>query len=226
MTTATAPDLTVPEIGGSHHFLLRRLHSLTGILFGGYVALHLVINATIVQGGHVYQDQVNKIHELPFLIAVEWTFIFIPILFHTVYGTWIIFTGQPNVSSYPYFKNTLYLLQRVSAILLVGFIAFHVLSTKGLFGHTLSFNPHDATPTIARGINSSWVVAYVVYPIGILAGCYHTANGFWTAAVSWGLTVSAEAQRRWGWVCAILFVGMTLAGLTALAAAIYVGHSH
>ena len=37
-TATTAPDLTVPEIGGTHHFLLRRLHSLTGLVFGGYLA--------------------------------------------------------------------------------------------------------------------------------------------------------------------------------------------
>lgn len=226
MTTATAPDLKLPGIGGSHHFLLRRLHSLTGILFGLYVAFHLLINATIVEGGHVYQDQVDKIHALPFLIAVEWITIYVPILFHVIYGLWIIFTGQPNNGSYPYFKNGLYLLQRVSAIILVGFIAFHVFSMKGLFGHVMAFNPHDANLTVISGIEAHWMVAWIVYPIGILAACFHTANGFWTAAVSWGLTISAAGQRRWGWVCVAVFFGMLIAGAIALAAIIANGHSH
>jgi len=220
VTTATAPDLTVPAIGGPRHFLLRRLHSLTGILFGAYVALHLVINATIVQGGNVYQQQVDKIHQLPFLLTVEWLTIYIPIIFHTVYGLWIIFTGQPNNATYPYLKNTFYLLQRISAIILAAFIAFHVLAMKGVLGHTMSFDPGSATVTVVRSIGASWLVGYVIYPIGIIAACYHTANGFWTAAVSWGLTISAGAQRRWGWICAIIFLGMTCAGLTALVAAI------
>jgi succinate dehydrogenase / fumarate reductase cytochrome b subunit len=220
VTTATAPDLTVPEIGSSHHFLLRRLHSLTGILFGGYVAVHLIVNATIVQGGNVFQEQVNKIHSLPFLIAVEWLLIYLPILYHTIYGCWIILTGQPNNTNYPYFKNSFYLLQRISAVILIAFIAYHVLAMKGLFGHVLAFDPANALPTAAGSISASKFVAYVVYPIGILAACYHTANGFWTAGISWGLTTSAAGQRRWGWVCGIIFIGMTAAGMTALVAAL------
>ena len=47
MTTATAPDYALHSIGGRHHFLLRRLHSLTGLIFGGYLIVHLLVNATI-----------------------------------------------------------------------------------------------------------------------------------------------------------------------------------
>jgi succinate dehydrogenase / fumarate reductase cytochrome b subunit len=232
VTTATAPDLTVPAIGGSHHFLLRRLHSLTGILFGLYVVLHLFINATLIQGRMegsqetVYQLQVDKIHVLPFLWAIECIFIYLPIIFHTVYGAWIIFTGQPNNANYPYFKNTFYLLQRASAIILAAFIVFHVFAMKGLLGHTMTFDPTRATQTTITGIGAYWPVAYFVYPLGILAACYHTANGFWTAGVSWGLTISAPAQRRWGWVCVVVFFGMLLAGGIALGAIIAGGHTH
>lgn len=226
MTTATAPDLTVPTLGGSHHFLLRRLHSLTGIVFGLYVAFHLIVNATIAQGGHVYQAQVDKIHSLPFLLAVEWVTIFLPILYHTIYGLWIIFTGQPNNASYPFFKNTFYLLQRISAIILVAFIAFHVLGMKGWFGSVFEFDPTHATPSIARSLDAHWFVGWIVYPIGILAACFHTANGFWTAGVTWGLTVSAAAQRRWGWVCVLIFVMMIAAGGIATWAAMNAAHGH
>src|SRR5437016_14636424 len=100
-TATTAPDLTVPEIGGTHHFLLRRLHSRTGLVFGGYLIVHLLVNATIAQGGEHYQQQVDKIHSLPFLPVIEWSFIYLPILYHTIYGVWITLTGQPNVANYP-----------------------------------------------------------------------------------------------------------------------------
>src|SRR3954468_15066781 len=108
--------MTVPVIGGKHHFLLRRLHSLTGLVFGGYLVIHLLVNATLLEGGRIFQLQVDKIHSLPFLIIVEWLLIYIPILYHTIYGIWIIFTGQPNAGRYRYEKNIFYLLQRVSAI--------------------------------------------------------------------------------------------------------------
>jgi succinate dehydrogenase / fumarate reductase, cytochrome b subunit len=220
LSSPTASDLSVPLIGDHRHFLLRRLHSLTGLVFGGYLIVHLLINATIAQAGPVYQNQVDKIHGLPFLPLIEWTFIYLPIIFHTVYGIWITLTGQPNVTNYPYAKNIFYVLQRVSGIVIVFFILFHVLSLKyGLFGASLSFDPHHATPTVAAHMNVSNLITWFVYPIGILASCYHLANGFWTAAITWGLTVSKSSQRRWGYVCLGLFLLTFVAGLTALVAA-------
>lgn len=218
MTTATASDMTVPLLGGQHHFLLRRLHSLTGIFFGAYLIVHLLVNATLIQGGSVYQQQVDKIHSTPFLLGVEWVFIFIPFIYHAVYGLWITFTAKWNVSNYSFSKNWFYVFQRISAVILIVFIAYHVLSMKGLFGHWLEFDAEHATGSTVRNVGSSWISGYVIYPIGILASAYHTANGFWTAAITWGLTTSAAAQRRWGQVCIGLFVLLLGCGLLALVA--------
>lgn len=219
-TAATASDLTHTADRGiavRHHFLLRRLHSLTGLVFGGYLVVHLLVNATIAQGGVVYQQQVDKIHSLPFLPVVEWTFIYLPILYHTAYGIWITVTGQPNVNRYSYTKNWFYVLQRISAVVIVFFMLFHVLSLKyGLFGTNLSFDHTRALGTVGRHFEGHWFLVGVVYPIGILASCYHLANGFWTAAITWGLTVSAAAQKRWGYACAGLFALTFIAGMIAL----------
>jgi succinate dehydrogenase / fumarate reductase, cytochrome b subunit len=222
-TTATLSVVDSSHSPGS--FLLRRLHSLTGLIFGGYIVVHLIVNASMIQGGSgpadVYQEQVDKIHAIPFLWAVEWIFIFLPIIFHTIYGLWITLGGQPNVEKYPYAKNYFYLLQRISAVIIMLFILFHVLGMKGLFGHTLEFVPADATRSTARHINSSVWVAYLIYPLGILASCFHLANGFWTAGITWGLTISAAAQRRWGYICAVLFFFTLLCGFLALGASIH-----
>ena len=216
-----APSYALPALGGEYHFLFRRLHSLTGIIFGGYVVVHLLINATLLEGSRgagatVYQQQVDKIHGLPWLVAIEWVAIILPLLYHTVYGVWITFTAQPNAGRYGYVKNWFYVAQRVSAIILVFFIAFHVLSMK-IGGTAFTFVPHDfATESTARHLQVSWLVGWVVYPIGILAGTFHLSNGFWTAAITWGLTTSKAAQRRWGLACAGLFVLTTLAGFGSL----------
>ena len=218
--TTTAPDYAVHSIGGSGHFLLRRLHSLTGIIFGGYLIVHLIVNATIAEQGEVYQIQVNKIHEIPWLPIVEWTFIFLPIIYHTIYGIWIFLTGQPNNTSYPYGKNWFYLFQRISGLYIALFLAFHVLSLKyGIFGPSLGFDPHSATRTIVIHMHYSNWVTWIIYPLGVLASAYHTANGFWTAGITWGLTVSSCGQRRWGAVCTVLFVVLLAAGMIALVAA-------
>ena len=172
MPTATASDFTLPVIGGRHHFLFRRLHSLTGIIFGGYLVVHLIVNATLVQGflptDH-YQAQVDKIHALPFLLITEWVFIFLPIIYHALYGLWITFTAKWNIENYPYEKNYYYILQRISALILIGFILFHVLSMKGLFGRYLEFDPTHATTTAVRHLNASWSLWLLFYPLGVLA---------------------------------------------------------
>ena len=223
MSTAIAPDHTLPLIGGRNHFLWRRLHSLTGIIFGGYLVIHLIVNATLIEGGDVYQLQVDKIHGLPFLLAIEWMFIFLPIIYHTIYGIWITFTGQPNVGNYPFAKNWFYLWQRISAMIIVLFLIFHVLGMRGWFGSALAFDPHQATASAMHHFRAHPIVTWVVYPIGILASCFHMANGFWTAAITWGLTISAGAQRRWGYVCAALFVLTLVCGMLALFALVRQG---
>ncbi len=233
MSTAPA-DLSLSHALNRHYFLLRRLHSLTGLVFGGYIVVHLLINATLVEGSRVdgaptvFQAQVDKIHSLPFLWAIEWSFIYLPILYHTFYGIWIIATGHPNVDRYGYAKNWYYTLQRMSAILLIFFIFFHVLGMKGVFGgdvgKSLVFVPVDfATQSTANHMNAAWWVWGVIYPLGILASCYHLANGFWTAAITWGLTVSDKAMRRWGIACTLLFFFTFGCGITALVSLVKMG---
>jgi succinate dehydrogenase / fumarate reductase cytochrome b subunit len=186
-----------------------------------YVVFHLLINATLVQTGDLYQTQVRKIHELPFLWIIEWLFVYIPIVYHAGYGIWITVACQPNNLNYPYAKNWLYILQRVSAVIVAMFVLFHVFALRvGLFGQTLSFDPNAAASTMHRHISASRCLAYVVYPVGILAACFHLANGLWAGAITWGLTVSAGAQRRWGYLCILLFLITLILGLTALIAAL------
>jgi succinate dehydrogenase / fumarate reductase cytochrome b subunit len=224
--TATIPTTRLRWLAWVTPFLLRRLHSLTGILFGFYVLFHLLINATLVEGYReaapqtVYQTQVNFIHSIPFLPAAEWLFVFLPILFHSGYGLWLTYQAQPNVSQYPYGKNVFYVFQRITALLLAAFIFFHVTAMRGWWAASLKFNSGQATESVVAHMGLSWFIGWFVYPVGILAACYHLANGFWTAAISWGLTVTTGAQRRWGWVCLAVFVVTFVLGITALVAAL------
>jgi succinate dehydrogenase / fumarate reductase cytochrome b subunit len=208
------------------HFLLRRLHSLTGILFGGYVVVHLLINATLIEGTRydsqptVYQLQVDKIHSLPFLKAISLFAIILPIVYHTIWGVYVMINGRPNVGHYGYAKNWLYTLQRLSAVILIAFIAFHVLAFKGylnwMLGPDVHFTPGAATQSAINHMKSAWWIGWVVYPIGIVSATFHLANGFWAAGIAWGLTVSATAQKRWGIVCTGLFFFTAICGFLAL----------
>jgi succinate dehydrogenase / fumarate reductase, cytochrome b subunit len=218
--TESAPPLATRR----SEFLLRRVHSLTGIIFGGYLVVHLIVNATLAQAGDVYQVQVQKIHDLPLLWALEWGFIYLPIIFHTIYGVWIIATGRPNALQYGYAKNWFYLLQRISAVIIVLFLVFHVLSLKyGTFNWMspdLQFRVDAAAHSMHLHMTAFWWVAWVIYPLGIIASVYHTANGLWTAGITWGLTVSAGAQKRWGAACGVIFILLLVLGFVALIASL------
>jgi succinate dehydrogenase / fumarate reductase cytochrome b subunit len=65
-------------------------------------------------------------------------------------------------------------------------------------------------------------ITWVVYPIGILASCYHFANGLWTAAITWGLTISARSQRRFGYLCGAVGLILLVLGYSALFAGYFI----
>lgn len=234
MTTATVSSLAQagPGFLAKYHFLLRRLHSLTGILFGSYLLVHLTINATLAQGQHIvdgrdvgsFQSQVNKIHSLPFLEGIEWLFIFLPIIFHTLYGIYIVYSGQWNIQRYGYTRNWLYVWQRITAVVILFFLLFHVLTMKGVFGSVMGgalvFKPDAAYASTVGHLNAAWWIWAVIYPVGVLASAFHLANGFYAAAISWGLTISRGAQLRWAGVCGLIFAASFGAGMVALVAGV------
>ena len=116
-----------------HEFLIRRLHSLTGLFpIGAFMTLHLATNASILESPGTFQRAVYQIHSLGSLLpVVEWAFIFLPILFHGLFGLVIIRGGLMNAGAYPYASNIRYVLQRVTGLLALAFIVLHVFHMHG-----------------------------------------------------------------------------------------------
>jgi succinate dehydrogenase / fumarate reductase cytochrome b subunit len=54
------------------------------------------------------------------------------------------------------------------------------------------------------------------YLVCVLAIVFHFANGLWTAGITWGLTLSTGAMRRWGQACAGIGLTLALAGVMAV----------
>ena len=98
------------------------------------MVVHLVTNATVLNGPGAFQGNVYKIHSLgKMLPLVEWTFIFIPILFHAIVGIWIVAGMNPNTSHYPYAANRRYTMQRITGMIAFFFIMWHVFHMHGWF---------------------------------------------------------------------------------------------
>lgn len=212
-----------------NEFLIRRLHSLSGLIpVGAYMCVHLTTNASTLGGPAMFQKNVDLIHSLgPALPIVEWTFIFLPLLFHAIVGVVIIRSGSPNLSSYQYMGNVRYTLQRVTAWIALFFILYHVFHMHGWFhnkwwlehvaneklgGHR--FDPHAATSTTAIALGSP--IKTVAYFIGVVACVYHLANGLWTMGITWGVWTTAAAQKRANWICLAFGIALTVVGLSAL----------
>ena len=215
---------------GQHEFLLRRLHSLAGLIpIGGYLAFHLLTNFAIVDGVDVYQRRADQIHELgvtTVVLVLEWPIIFLPILFHAILGLLIVCRGKRNVAHYPYAGNIRYTLQRWTGVIAFAFILGHVFHMHGWFKfpwwvqHVVRplgggrFDPAHAI-TAAQAIQASvWIQA--LYAIGVLAAVYHFANGLWTMGITWGVWTSARAQRWANVPCAAIGIFLAVVGLSSL----------
>ncbi len=216
---------------GRHEFLIRRLHSLSGLVpVGAYMTVHLLVNSSLVNGAGAFQNNVNQIHSLgAFLPTVEWAFIFLPIIFHAAFGVWIIRSGKSNVDRYRYTSNFRYALQRWTGVIAIVFIFFHVFHLHGWFHADVwlknvaeplgmaNFRPYNAASTLASALSGYlWPVFYL---LGVIACVYHFANGVWTAGITWGIWVSPKAQQWATYLCTAGGLGLTMVGLTALYAA-------
>ncbi len=216
-------------------FLVRRLHSLTGLIpVGAYMVIHLVTNASILDGPGTYQRAVYQIHSLGVVLPiVEWVFIFFPLLFHAVLGVSFILGGSMNTTRYPFVSNVRYMLQRVTGIIAFAFILWHVFHMHGWFhseawttyiadplgGH--KFRPYSAASSLGAAMTASALIP-VLYAIGVLSCVFHLANGLWTMGITWGVWISPAAQRRGTWVCSFFGVALAVVGMTALYGAVTV----
>jgi succinate dehydrogenase cytochrome b subunit len=199
---------------GRHQFLIYRLFSLAGLVpVGGYLVVHLLTNATVLNGTATYQFAVDRIHSLGILLPlVEWTFIFIPILFHGVVGLIIISGAMPNAAAYSYNGNIRYTLQRATAWIVFAFIIWHVYQMHKLGAG--KFDPEAATSSVA--VTLSPFSTRLVYGIGVLSAVFHLSNGLWTQGITWGIWTTPAGMRRAGWICSAFGILLAIVGISSL----------
>ncbi|MBI1248279.1 succinate dehydrogenase [bacterium] len=220
---------SAPSFLERHEFLLRRLHSLAGLVpVGAYMMVHLAVNASVFGSPRIFQRLVFHIHSLgPVLPLVEWTFIFLPIIFHGAFGLFITTGVKPNIEAYPYNSNLRYTLQRATGVIAFLFIFWHVFHMHGWFhnhfwvtyvAHPLmgaEFSPYNAGSSAALAMQASFLVP-VLYTIGILAVVFHFSNGLFTLGITWGIWISPTAQERAKLLANVVFVIFAVAGMASI----------
>jgi succinate dehydrogenase / fumarate reductase, cytochrome b subunit len=221
MATATAPPAAPPirgvqplRAGQGNSFLLRKLHSLTGIVpIGAFLIEHLISNFEALKGPAAYGAQVKFLNSLPLVRVLEWAFIFIPILYHALYGVYITFRGRQNVNVYPWASNWMYLIQRVTGLIAFAYLIQHVWRQR-FAGVSLPEHPGAAFHKVQVELSNPWMLA--IYAIAMIATCWHFSYGVWLFAAKWGITPGDKARRNFGYVCTALGVVLLGIGLSSL----------
>jgi succinate dehydrogenase / fumarate reductase cytochrome b subunit len=199
------------KVSDRTYFVLKRLHSLTGVVpIGLFLLEHFFTNSRALQGAAAFNQAAKDLASIPYVTLVEALGIWVPIAFHMVLGVIIATTGQANVGRHGYARNWQYLLQRVSGIVLVFYILFHMWMTRfnPVYLHSNAFNfVHDqvANPAV-----------FAFYVIGVLSACWHFGNGLFGFAIHWGLATGRRAQDMASKLSLAVSIVLAVVALNAL----------
>lgn len=187
-------------------YLLDKLHSLSGVVpIGAFLLEHFWSNSYALVSTRKYDEVSVELQSIPWRIFVEAAVLWLPILFHGLYGIYIWWSGKSNVLGHPWMSNWMYTLQRWTGIIAFVFIGWHVWMER-FAGHGRT-NYQDLASAMA---NPTYLAFYIV---GVTAASFHLGNGLWNFACKWGITVSPTAQRAAAWFGAAVTVALTFVGI-------------
>lgn len=173
-----------------HHFLLRRLHSLTGVLpVGGFLLFPIFENASALDGAdHFTQTAawINSWRLLPLLEAG----LLLALALYAILGVAILREARFNLAQYPHSRNWASFFQRVSGVLLLAFMVLHLYHFRW---HKLlrgSIPTFDIVSQVM--LNPGWSIFYL---LGVVSAAYHLFNGLHTFLITWWVLVGAHSQR-------------------------------
>jgi succinate dehydrogenase / fumarate reductase cytochrome b subunit len=185
--------------GEGHSFLLRRLHSLSGIIpIGAFLIEHIVSNFEALKGPLAYAEQVKFLNSLPLVRVLEWVFIFLPLLYHGLYGLYIWLRGKSNVIYYPWAGNWMYTAQRWTGGIAFVFIVQHLWRQR-FTGVHLPTDPGAAFHKVQVELSHPWMLAF--YIVAMIATSWHFAYGAGRARAAelrLGLRHGRRAALRYG----------------------------
>jgi succinate dehydrogenase / fumarate reductase cytochrome b subunit len=195
--TETQPDSS---------YLLRKLHSFTGILpVGAFLAEHFWSNSAALVSRAKYDATSQDLQTIPFRLLVEWCGIFLPMLFHGGYGVYIWWKGKSNVSAYPWVGNWLYTVQRCTGLIAFAYIGWHLYTERWLTHGKSTY------ASVEQDMQNPWYLAF--FTVGVLASSFHLGAGIWNFACKWGLAATVRAQKAAGRFGALVGVAFGVVGV-------------
>lgn len=193
---------------------------------GGFLVLHLWTNTAALAGPVSYARAVDEIQAIPGLVMLEIFGIYLPLAFHALYGVKLAFAGRANVNHYPYNRNYLYLMQRVTGVLAFVFIAYHLWEYR-IQKWIGDMHPHSFYDVLTVRLSTVSSVQLgvlvpaiphvaILYTLGIFACVFHFANGIVGFVLSWGIVVSRRATRLVSWLAVAVGVALFAMGYSTV----------
>jgi succinate dehydrogenase / fumarate reductase cytochrome b subunit len=213
---------------------IRRTHSACGLIFGAFLVEHLAATALGLQPT-LFGRYMGGVHAA--LRPTPWleVLVFLPLAALVPFGLYLLAKAglRYDVKKCKRGGKLRFFLQRVSAVVILGFVAFHLLTLRNwgprFVGAEASVSTAADSPqtAFATSVRQVWdflpaanafspmrFAVIVFYLLGTTAAVYHFTNGLWTGAIAWGLSSSAAWQQRSLWLCTVL--GSVLLVLGAL----------
>jgi succinate dehydrogenase / fumarate reductase cytochrome b subunit len=220
----------------------RHYLAATGLVLGAFLVLHLAINA-LGLWPEIFQAAVNRNHAFGALLPVfELGLVFLPLAIHVGLGLRTLRRDKLSLGldKHHVGSEVRYWLQRMTAVILLVFLAFH-LATMHRWGFHLVyqithwpalgryaagglFTPQHAFASVSEALwhfwdkhaanPANWLILQL-YLLGLTSAVFHLANGVATGAEVLGFVpTTAQNERLWRWCIGAGFI-LAAIGLTA-----------
>lgn len=198
-------------------YFSRKLHSLVGLIpLGAFFVVHALANfQAFERGPEGFQKAVGFINGMPLVFLLEIILIYIPLLFHGIYGLYVAYQSNSNLGRFKYGRNWAFTAQRITGVITFVFVFWHVYQTR--IQVYLGFITHEELGTTMHLISTNNFY-FIAYLIGVVAASFHFANGVWAFLISWGITVGERAQKLSSRVCMGIFIVIALLFILSLVA--------
>lgn len=192
----TDPKAVIPA--DRRRFILRKLHSLSGVVpLGLFAVLHLWTQSHGLWGQARYDEAILDRQKLPYLPILEIAGVLLPLAFHGIFGVYLTLSSRSNVGVYPFNRNWMYVAQRLSGVATLAFVVWHI-GQYWVPKYRAELAPSAYYPTLCADLSATHggvPLIALAYVLGVAATVFHLANGLWGFCFSWGITVSRRAQR-------------------------------
>jgi len=178
----------------------KRFHSLSGFFLGLFFFFHLYQNALILteDGSTHFNETYQFWNGSFFFLFFKIIFLYIPFFYHAGFGLYSLLTTRINLTQYPAQANIRFSLQKLTGVVSLVFIFYHILTTKWIFAGDVDVQALEQLLVHP--------VVFVFYIVGMICASFYFSNGLWSFLITWGITVSKKSQKISLIFCSAFFV--------------------